>query len=54
VTKKKGKHLVVQIEAVEIEGQYYINTEQLSDLDISLTEFEKTARPLKKNPVSKK
>ncbi len=52
VKKKKGKHLIVQIEAIELEeGQYYIHTTQLSNLTIPLTEFEKTTSPLKKNPV---
>jgi hypothetical protein len=51
--QSKRKRLVVQIEVTKMrDGQYYIHTEQLSDLVIPLTEFEKKSPP-RKNPVSK-
>jgi hypothetical protein len=54
VKKKKRKHLIVQIEVTDLEdGQFYIDTTQLSNLTIPLTEYEKSTDPLKKNPVPK-
>jgi hypothetical protein len=52
--KKQKKPLIVQIHVMELEsGEYYVDTTQLSDLIIPLTELERTAPP-RKNPVSKK
>jgi hypothetical protein len=52
--KKKRKKLVVRIDVADMgDGQYYINTEQLSDIPIPLTQLEMTT-PLRENPVSKK
>ncbi len=52
-TKKRKKRLIVQIDVIELEeGQYYIDTTQLSNLIIPLTEFEKN-RASQKNPVAK-
>jgi hypothetical protein len=52
--KKKRKRLVVQIDVADMgDGQYYIDTEQLSDITIPLTKLELTTPP-RENPVSKK
>jgi hypothetical protein len=52
--KKQKKPLIVQIDVMELEkGQYDIETTQLSDLIIPLTELEKTT-PAIKNPVPQK
>jgi hypothetical protein len=38
---RRKKHLIVQIEAIDLgDGEYYLDTTQLSDLDIPLTQFE--------------
>jgi hypothetical protein len=51
--KKRKKRLIVQIDVIELEvGQYYIDTTQLSNLIIPLTEFEKNSPPTK-NPIAK-
>ncbi len=43
------------IEATEIGGEYIINTTQLSNIPIPLTEFERNyTSPLKKKPITKK
>ena len=55
VKKKKGKHLIVQIEAIEMGGEYEIITTQLSNIPIPLTEFEKTySSPFKNKPITNK
>ena len=52
--KKKRKKLVVRIDIADMgDGQYYIETEQLSDIPIPLTKLEMTTPPIK-NPVPKK
>jgi hypothetical protein len=52
--KKKRKKLVVQIDVADMgNGQYYLDTEQLSDIPIPLTQLEMTTPPIK-NPVPKK
>jgi hypothetical protein len=52
--KKKRKKLVVQIDVTDMgDGQYYVGTEQLSDIPIPLTKLEMTT-PSRENPVAKK
>ncbi len=52
--KKKRKKLVVQILVADMgKGEYYVDTEQLSDIPIPLTHLEMTA-PEIKNPVPQK
>jgi hypothetical protein len=52
--QKKRKRLIVQILVADMEnGEYYVDTEQLSDIPIPLTQLELTTPPIE-NPVSKK
>jgi hypothetical protein len=52
--KKKRKRLVVRIDVADMgNGEYYVDTEQLSDIPIPLTHLEMTT-PETKNHVSKK
>ena len=54
IKRKKKKRLVVRIDVADYgNGQYYINTEQLSDIPIPLTTLEMTT-PSRENPVLKK
>ena len=49
--KKKRKRLIVQILVVDMENEeYYVDTEQLSDIPIPLTHLERTT-PEINNPV---
>jgi hypothetical protein len=52
--KNKRKKLVVQIDVADYgNGQYYVHTEQVSDIPIPLTHLEMTTPPIE-NPVSEK
>ena len=52
--KKKRKRLVVRIDVAElVNGEYYVETEQLSDVPIPLTQLEMTTPPIN-NPVPQK
>jgi hypothetical protein len=52
--KKKRKRLVVQIDVADMgNGQYYVETEQLSDIPIPFTHLEMTT-PEINNPVPQK
>jgi hypothetical protein len=54
IKKKKRKKLVVRIDIADYgNGQYYVDTEQVSDIPIPLTKLEMTT-PSIENPVSKK
>jgi hypothetical protein len=56
VKKKRGKkHLIVQIEAIDVgDGEYFLDTTQLSDLNIPLTQFEiEPSKSAGKNPMPK-
>jgi hypothetical protein len=53
-TKKKRKRLIVRIDVADMgNGEYYVDTEQLSDIPIPLTHLERTT-PETKNPVPQK
>ena len=52
--QKKRKRLIAQILVADMEnGEYYVDTEQLSDIPIPLTHLEMTT-PEIKNPVPQK
>jgi hypothetical protein len=54
IKRKKKKRLVVRIDVADYgNGQYYVDTEQVSDIPIPLTHLEMTT-PEIKNPVSQK
>ena len=51
--KRRKKHLIILIEAFDLgDGEYHLDTTQLSDLDIPLTQFE-IESPALKNPIPK-
>jgi hypothetical protein len=54
IKKKKRQKLVVRIDVSDMgDGQYYVDTEQLSDIPIPLTKLEMTT-PEINNPVAQK
>ena len=55
-TKRRKKHLIFQIEPIDVgDGEYYLDTTQLSDVAIPLTQFEieSSKSRLGKNPMPK-